>query len=213
MEIKFTTDNYPWSIDGLKSCIKDNKLKGVKILVENDTAAAVYIPNYQASIVLGGMSDWCISQHKCSWKQYVSDKNNVQMFFFDFSKKPLSELTLVGATYTNENKFGVMCAFTRGNHPLHEIVKKKDDQKALYEEIISENFSWPQMALIDESINNIFNGLKPVKEELNENHSYEPVTPMESSTESYAPMPWIGEDEYWDPWDEELFWEPDYSYR
>ena len=196
MEIKFTTNNYPWSIAGLKTCINDNKLKGVKILAENNYTAAVYIPTYQASVILGAMSDWCISQHKCSWKQYVSDNNNVQMFFFDFTRKPSSELTLIGATYTEK---GVICAFTRGNHPLHEVVKKEDDQKALYEEIISKNFSDSQWFIIDEAINSMFKKNEPVKEKIVEidPSEFDCESVMESKTETIRRKSWIDDDDFW----------------
>ena len=80
----FTTENYPWSLEGLRQCIKGNKMKS-KILATNGNRAIVRVANYKDSESLGAYSDWCISQHKCSWEQYVENHpQNVQVFFFDF---------------------------------------------------------------------------------------------------------------------------------
>ena len=172
MEKKFVTENYHWSVEGLKQCIKDNKLKGVTIIVENEHAAAVEVPTYAASVVLGGMSDWCISQHKCSWEQYVSKQNNIQVFFFNFAINPFDDLSLVGATFKKDGK--VMCSFTRENHPLHEITKHKNDQIALYEAIMYNNYSYSEVEIIDNTVKNLSGFEEKINSDTVENHLYEP---------------------------------------
>lgn len=132
----FITENFNWSVDGLRKCIADNKLDA-KIIAINGNKAIVKVNNYEASVCLGSYSNWCISQHKCSWEQYVSNHpNNIQLFFFDFSLHHKKHLSLVGATFTMDESLEsmkLMCCFTRENHPIGEKIGKgpESDLEAL----------------------------------------------------------------------------------
>ena len=85
--MKFLPENYGWSVEGLKKCIYDNYLQS-EIIAENNHAAIVHVKSYNDSILLGAFTNWCISQHSCSWEQYVSKNGNYQVFIYDFTKKP-----------------------------------------------------------------------------------------------------------------------------
>jgi hypothetical protein len=143
----FNLENYPWSIDGLQQCIKENRCKA-KIIAINGNKAIVKVESYGASQVLGAYSDWCISQHRCSWEQYVSNHpENIQIFFYDFDLKPTDNLSLVGATFTMANdkkSMSLMCCFTRENHPIGEKIGKgpKEDLEALNKLIANKNFGF-----------------------------------------------------------------------
>lgn len=132
----FITENFNWSVDGLRKCIADNKLDA-KIIAINGNKAIVKVNNYEASVCLGHYSDWCISQHKCSWEQYVSKHpNNIQLFFFDFSLNHKKFLSLVGATFKMDKSLEsmkLMCCFSRENHPIGEKIGKgpESDLEAL----------------------------------------------------------------------------------
>lgn len=123
----FRTENYPWSIEGLQNCIKENKIKA-KVIAINGNKAIVRVNSYGASQVLGYYSDWCISQHRCSWEQYVSNHpNNIQVFFYNFDFPHDSNLSLVGATFTMSddlNSMKLMCCFTRENRPIGDKLNK-----------------------------------------------------------------------------------------
>ena len=156
----FISENYPWSIDGLQQCIKENKCKA-KIIAINGNKAIVKIESYGASQIFGAYSDWCISQHRCSWEQYVSNHpENIQIFFYDFSLKPTDNLSLVGATFTmanDEKSMSLMCCFTRENHPIGEKIGKgpKEDLEALNKLIANSNFDFE----ITANNNPLFNAL------------------------------------------------------
>ncbi len=156
----FISENYPWSIDGLQQCIKENKCKA-KIIAINGNKAIVKIESYGASQIFGAYSDWCISQHRCSWEQYVSNHpENIQIFFYDFSLKPTDNLSLVGATFTMANdkkSMSLMCCFTRENHPIGEKIGKgpKEDLEALNKLISNKNFGFE----ITANNNPLFNAL------------------------------------------------------
>ena len=84
MEKLFNSENYKWNLKELEKCIKENSLDSEIIAVNGDnTVAIVHVKSYKDSVILGAMSDWCISQHECSWKQYVSGDNNYQIFIFN----------------------------------------------------------------------------------------------------------------------------------
>ena len=139
MAKNFIPENYPWSVRGLKKCIKENRLKDVEILIETDSAAIVYVPNYESSVVLGANANWCISQHRCSWEQYVSNENNVQIFFYNFSPDAEYELSLVGATYALDDTGSlgwepsvfVTCSFTKSDKELFKFVQLGTDDDAV----------------------------------------------------------------------------------
>lgn len=158
----FCEKNYEWSVNGLEKCIEDNNLKS-NIIVKSDTAAIVHVISYADSQILGRMTEWCISQHKCSWIQYVEKNNNFQTFIYDFSKKPTHQLSIVGATWKKNNK-GVFldCSFTCPNHPLAEATGHETDIAAMYKEII-----YP-----------VFDGInieKIIEKEINENKVVEDI--------------------------------------
>lgn len=160
----FTNKNYPWSINGLKRCIKDNKLNA-KIIAINGEKAIVKVNDYKASEILGAASDWCISQHTCSWEQYVSKDDNIQLFFYNFSLLYDNYMSLVGATFTMRKDLAsmkLMCCFTRENHPISEKINKKNcDLEALNKLIATQNFGFT----ITENNNPLFDALvKDVKE-------------------------------------------------
>lgn len=139
MAKNFIPENYPWSVRGLKKCIKENRLKDVEILIESSHAAIVYVPNYESSVVLGANANWCISQHRCSWEQYVSNENNVQIFFYNFSPSAEYELSIVGATYAldDSDSLGwepsvfVTCSFTKSDKELFKFVGLGTDDDAV----------------------------------------------------------------------------------
>lgn len=124
--MKFTTKDYEWSLDGLQKCIIDNNLKS-EVIFSTPTAAIVWVRNYSDSQILGALSEWCICQHDVSWNQYVANnKNNVQLFFYDFTQYPKSTFALVGATFTMEKDWSIMdlnCCFVRENHPIKEEMR------------------------------------------------------------------------------------------
>lgn len=140
---RFTTDNYSWSIDGLALCMRDSKMKS-EIIAINDNKAIVKVDNYEDSMALGAVSDWCISQHRCSWEQYVQNHpNNIQIFFYDFGVKPDNNLSLVGATFTMDKgwkSMKLMCCFTRENKPIAEKLTGSDDITALNKLLTIPNF-------------------------------------------------------------------------
>lgn len=160
----FTTENYPWSIEGLQKCIKNNKIKA-KILAINGNKAIVRVNSYGASQVLGAYSDWCISQHSCSWKQYVSDHpNNIQVFFFNFDLNHDNNMSLVGATFVMSEDWKtmkLMCCFTRENHPIGEKIKKgpEADLEALNKLVAVPNFGLE----ISQNNNPLFNSFTSEK--------------------------------------------------
>ncbi len=135
--MKFLPENYDWSVKGLRKCIYDICLKS-EIIAENDHAAIVHVKSYNDSILLGAFTKWCISQHACSWEQYVSNNDNYQVFIYDFSKKPEHELSMVGATYTKGGKLN--CSFTRLNNPLFEATNCTTDSFAIYNKILKPIF-------------------------------------------------------------------------
>ena len=179
----FISENYPWSIDGLQQCIKENKCKA-KIIAINGNKAIVKIESYGASQIFGAYSDWCISQHRCSWEQYVSNHpENIQIFFYDFSLKPTDNLSLVGATFTMANdkkSMSLMCCFTRENHPIGEKIGKgpKEDLEALNKLIANKNFGFE----ITANDNPLFNALSG-----NDAKKEKKFISDEAKCESYSP--------------------------
>jgi hypothetical protein len=165
----FISENYSWSIDGLQQCIKENKCKA-KIIAINGNKAIVKVESYGASQSLGAYSDWCISQHRCSWEQYVSNHpENIQIFFYDFGLKPTDNLSLVGATFTMANdkkSMSLMCCFTRENHPIGEKIGKgpKEDLEALNKLIANKNFGF-EITENDNPLFNVLSGNDAKKEE------------------------------------------------
>ena len=160
----FTKDNYPWSVEGLQRCIESENLNA-KIIAINGEMAIVKVNDYKASQILGAVSDWCISQHSCSWEQYVSKDGNIQLFFYNFNLRPDNYMSLVGATFTMRKDLAsmkLMCCFTRENHPISEKIKKKNcDLEALNKLIAIPNFG----LTITENNNPLFDALvKDVKE-------------------------------------------------
>lgn len=139
----FTPKNYKWSIKGLEKCIAENGMKS-EIIYVTPSAAIVKVDNYEDSISLGAVTDWCICQHSCSWKQYVSDKpNNAQIFFYNFGLPYEDYLSVVGATFeiTGKNSVVLHHCFSRENKPIREkLYKCDDDLYALNELIMKRNF-------------------------------------------------------------------------
>jgi len=139
----FTTKNYKWSLEGLCQCIEDNKLKSA-ILFYTDTAAIVHVKSYEDSVVLGAVSDWCISQHSSSWRQYVERNNCVQVFIYNFAKKPNDDDSLIGATYDvkgdSPGKVVLVCSFTRPNNPLRTLDGGTSDSVTMKRRILSPIF-------------------------------------------------------------------------
>lgn len=132
----FTLKNYPWSLEGLKRCIKENKLPS-DIVCGNDRCAIVNVKSYGDSQVLGAMSTWCICEHDCSWRQYVIDTNGVQLFIYRFDEKPENETGLYGATMVIENgKPKTYCSFTRANNPISKVRGYDTDGEALFRTVI-----------------------------------------------------------------------------
>ena len=139
----FTPKNYKWSVKGLEKCIAENGMKS-EIIYVTPSAAIVKVDNYEDSISLGAVTDWCICQHSCSWKQYVSDKpNNAQIFFYNFGLPYEDYLSVVGATFeiTGKNSVVLRHCFSRENKPIREkLYKCDDDLYALNELIMKRNF-------------------------------------------------------------------------
>ena len=156
----FNLENYPWSIDGLQQCIKENRCKA-KIIAINGNKAIVKVESYGASQVLGAYSDWCISQHRCSWEQYVSNHpNNIQVFFYNFDFPHDSNLSLVGATFTMDKDWksmNLMCCFTRENRPIGDKLNKgpEADLEALNKLVVIPYFHFE----ITPNNNPLFNAL------------------------------------------------------
>jgi len=137
---RFTPEDFPWTLDGLKDCIAYNKMKS-KLICSTSKAAIVHVDNYEDSVALGAMSDWCISQHRESWHQYVVKDKNVQIFIYNFSKKPEADDSMVGATFTTEGKKAkLICSFVRPNYPICELFKTDDDKTALYNHVMAKLF-------------------------------------------------------------------------
>ena len=131
----FTTKNYPWTLNGLIKCMEDHRMDS-EIICNYNNCAIVMVKNYNDSIILGANSDWCISQHACSWEQYVSKNNNIQLFYYNFNLKPENNLSLVGATYRMRDRVELVCCFTRENRPIQEKMKCSCDDVALQELIL-----------------------------------------------------------------------------
>lgn len=140
---KFTPKNYKWSVKGLEKCIAENGMKS-EIIYVTPSAAIVKVDNYEDSVVLGAVTDWCICQHSCSWKQYVADKpNNIQIFFYNFGLPYEDYLSVVGATFeiTGTKSIVLRHCFSRENKPIREkLYKCDDDLYALNELIMKRNF-------------------------------------------------------------------------
>ena len=140
MNKSFVPENYEWSLTGLEKCLKENKLKS-NIIVKNDKAAIVHVVSYHDSQILGELTDWCISQHKCSWEQYVEKNGNFQVFLYDFSKKPSDEFSIVGLTWEfNKGYCHLMCCFTRPNNPIGKVTKYENDAIGLYYTVLKPIF-------------------------------------------------------------------------
>ena len=141
----FTPKNYKWSVKGLEKCIAENKLKS-DIVYVTPSAAIVKVDNYEDSVVLGAVTDWCICQHSCSWKQYVVDKpNNIQIFFYNFGLPYEDYLSVVGATFeiTGAKSIVLRHCFSRENKPIREkLYKCDDDLHALNELVMKKNFGY-----------------------------------------------------------------------
>ena len=139
----FTPKNYKWSVKGLEKCIAENGMKS-EIIYVTPSAAIVKVDNYEDSVALGAVTDWCICQHSCSWKQYVAEKpNNAQIFFYNFGLQYDDYLSVVGATFEITGKDSVILrhCFSRENKPIREkLYKCDDDLYALNELIIKRNF-------------------------------------------------------------------------
>ena len=182
----FRTENYPWSIEGLQNCIKENKIKA-KVIAINGNKAIVRVNSYGASQVLGYYSDWCISQHRCSWEQYVSNHpNNIQVFFYNFDFPHDSNLSLVGATFTMSddlNSMKLMCCFTRENRPIGDKLNKgpEADLEALNKLVVIPYFHFE----ITPNNNPLFNALtnNNVKKE---DAAFEEIEDNEASTRREA---------------------------
>lgn len=143
----FTPKNYKWSVKGLEKCIAENSMKS-EIIYITPSAAIVKVDNYEDSVALGAVTDWCICQHSCSWKQYVSEKpNNVQIFFYNFGLPYEDYLSVVGATFEilGKDKIKLCHCFSRENKPLCEKLGKYKDEGDLYalnELIMKKNFGY-----------------------------------------------------------------------
>ena len=206
----FTNKNYHWSINGLQRCIEDNKLNA-KIIAINGEKAIVKVNDYKASEILGAASDWCISQHTCSWEQYVSKNGNVQLFFYNFNLPSDNYMSLVGATFTMRKdltSMKLMCCFTRENHPISEKINKKNcDLEALNKLIATANFGFT----ITENNNPLFNAL--VKD-ITESNTF---SVSEDSWEKVKPYvehpvrPIRGWGDYFDE-DDDFFTEEEFDY-
>ena len=150
MAKNYTIENYPWSLSGLKSCIKDNKLKS-EIICETNSAAIVHVKSYEDSIILGADTKWCISQHDVSWKQYISDKKGIQIFIYCFNKDNKDDKSLIGFTFEVERgKVKPYCGFSRFDNPIDKVYKEEDDYTAL------------KMGVLLPTFGNIFNELEEV---------------------------------------------------
>ena len=113
---------FNWSIDGLRLCMSHNDMSS-KILYGDKNCAIVHVKCYEDSVLLGDISDWCISQHESSWEQYVIKPNGAQIFFYDFTKSPTKDDdSLIGATYVlKDGHTSLMCCFVRPNYPIQEL--------------------------------------------------------------------------------------------
>jgi len=186
MEKQFRPKNYKWSLKGLEKCIKENELKSRIVAVDKtNTKAIVHVTSYHDSVILGATSSWCISQHDCSWRQYVSSENNTQIFVFNFDLSPMSdELSLVGATFKKGGE--LFCAFSRENHPLAEVTERKNDSIALFDIVIDPHFGNE----IDEVLNELINGKHP-KGHVNDDFVEEQlVTTTEPRFSYFGPISW-----------------------
>ena len=178
----FTPKNYKWSVKGLEKCIAENKLKS-DIVYVTPSAAIVKVDNYEDSVVLGAVTDWCICQHSCSWKQYVADKpNNIQIFFYNFGLPYEDYLSVVGATFeiTGKNSIVLRHCFSRENKPIYEKLSKcnyeklckcEDDLYALNELVMKKNFGYSSAIdiLLEAGITNCYQSNKasnPFEEKL-----------------------------------------------
>ena len=136
----FLTSNYGWSLGELKRCIKENKLKS-KIIFSTKCSAIVQVVSYDESVILGAVSDWCISQHKCSWDQYVKNPQGVQLFFYCFDQPVQNYNSLFGATFKVEDDVVITdCCFTRDNNPIAKVEKLDTDEEALFTTVIEPRF-------------------------------------------------------------------------
>ena len=121
-------------------CIKENNLKS-EILFVNENAAIVNVVSYEESVILGAESCWCISQHKCSWDQYVLKPQGVQLFFYCFDKPVHNYGSLYGATFKVKGDSVITdCCFTRDNNPISKVEKFDTDEEALFTTVIEPRF-------------------------------------------------------------------------
>ena len=193
---KFTTKEYSWTLNGLTNCIKDNKMKS-KIICSTNKAAIVHVANYDESVALGAESDWCISQHKESWRKYVTDDNNVQLFIYDFSKTPSYDDSLIGATFSTEpnGKAKLICSFVRPNYPVHELFENSNDKDALW--FILKSLFGDFEKNLDEAVCSIRGSYKVTESST----SFRNESKESSPSLSYVSMPWDDEPEEWDMFD------------
>lgn len=173
MAKNYTIKNYPWSLSGLKSCIKDNKLKS-EIICETKNAAIVHVVSYEDSIILGADTKWCISQHDVSWKQYILDKKGIQIFIYCFNKDNIDDKSLIGFTFEVERgKVKPYCGFSRFDNPIEKVYKEEDDYTAL------------KMGVLLPAFGNIFNELEEVIVSLhNETYPNKTIKKKEEKKES-----------------------------
>ena len=136
---------YEWSVDGLRQCMSDNGMSS-KMLYGDDNCAIIHVTCYEDSVLLGEIRNWCISQHESSWEQYVIRPNGVQIFFYDFTKNPKDDDSLIGATYTlKDGRTNLMCCFVRPNYPIQDL---------------HDDCSSDDMAMNEYMFNGVFNGTK-----------------------------------------------------
>lgn len=214
----FTPKNYKWSVKGLEKCIAENKLKS-DIVYVTPSAAIVKVDNYEDSVVLGAVTDWCICQHSCSWKQYVADKpNNIQIFFYNFGLPYEDYLSVVGATFeiTDTKSIVLRHCFSRENKPIREkLYKCDDDLHALNELIIKKNFCYGSAIsiLIEAGITEFYQPvtvLKTVDKDLIKKWDEYNEDSMRAMKAAYTPPGYsytLGPDEYleYDWLDEDIF--------
>ena len=154
MEKKYLPENYPWSIKGLRDCIKENHLKS-EIIFETKgylpylkirNMAIVAVASYADSVILGANTKWCISEHISSWQQYVEKEKSVQLFIYDFQAKPGTNASMYGFTLkVNKGHVEPYCGFTRDDEPIAKFFKSKDDWSGLINKVIKPNFGSLEM--------------------------------------------------------------------
>lgn len=119
-------ESYNWDREDLLRYMQ-LKAKDCTVVFDKDNVVMLQVPSFDSSKALcgSGRTSWCLTRATSYFNDYVSQKNNVQYFIFDFNKCESDELSHIGFTVNDCD--GITHAHSTTNKSLMGGIQYKNE--------------------------------------------------------------------------------------